>query len=346
MPDTSVPPAEAPPPWLLELMNPKEPPAWAQGLVTSVNASISTFQQSISQVVIPKMKEEMVSLMKPLAQDIANVDISRLADKTELTDKIVNLAEKVDNDIEAMKNENIELTEKVKVLEEAIQNNAPKCTSWADIAGMPTFPPEARTETTAPIDDGEVPNPEEVKRVVEEAKKVLSLQPINNDDIEDKMKEFNISKDEATVEEIYYFLENGLGIKNVRNVLNIKGFYRPNDTEPKQNKEKLNVVFENVEATKMVFQHVKKIKDPDLKVMCWVPDSFSKRFRKINDIAYKLRHSSLPAKTSIRWGEDDLILQQRRSNSPFWETVHLQNLPLVQPNTPPKAQKNIKPAEK
>ena len=215
MPDTSAPPAEAPPPWVLELMNPNEPPAWAQGLVTSVNASISTLEQSISQVIIPKMKDEMVSLLKSISQDITNVDISRLADKTKLNEKIDNFAEKLENDFEAMRNETIELNEKVKMLEKEIQNKTPQSTFWADIAAIPTYPSEARTEDAVPIDDGEVPNPDKVKRVVDEAKKVLCIQPINKEEIEDKMKEFNIAKDVATIEVIYHFLENEFGIKNV-----------------------------------------------------------------------------------------------------------------------------------
>ena len=272
--------------------------------------------------------------MKPLSQDIANFNTSRLADKTELTEKMNNLSEKVENDLKAMKKENNELIEKMRVLEAAIQNNTLKCPSLVNISAIPTFSPDVRTETTAPIDVGEVPNPEEVKKIVLEAKKVISLQPIPDEDIDDKMKELNIVKDKATIDVIYTLLENELGIKNVRNTLKIKSFDRPNDKDPKQNKDRLNVAFATVEDTRTIFQHVKNIIDPDLKVMCWVPDSFSKRFRKMNDIAYKLRRSSVPSKTSIRWGEDDLILQQRRSNLPFWETVHLPNLPLVQLNTP------------
>ena len=337
MSDASSPPTETPPSWVLELMNPKEPPAWAQGIVTSVNTSISTLEQSISQVIIPKMKNEMVALIKPLSQDIANVNESRLADKTELNKKIEKFAEKAENDLEAMRNENKELNEKVKVLEKSIQNKTQQSTSWADIAAIPSFPFEVRTKEAAPCDDGEVPNPEEVKRVIDEAKKVLCLQPINDEEIEAKMKELNITKDRATIEEAYNFLEKGLGIKNAREELKIRSFYRPHDTNAKQNRDRLNVVFESVEDTKIIFQHVKKITEPDVKVMCWIPDSFNRRFRKMNDVAHSLRHGSVQCKTSIRWGDYDLILQQRRPNSRSWETVHIPNLPLVQLNPPPQA---------
>ena len=57
----------------------------------------------------------------------------------------------------------------------------------------------------------------------------------------------------------------------------------------------------------------------------------------MKDIAHSLRHGSVPSKTSIRWGEFDLLLQQRRPNSRSWETVHISNLPMVQLNPPPQA---------
>ena len=52
----------------------------------------------------------------------------------------------------------------------------------------------------------------------------------------------------------------------------------------------------------------------------------------MGDVAHSLRHSSVPVKTSIRWGKNDLILQQKKPDSRFWETVLIPDLPLVELN--------------
>ena len=328
---SSPPPPDGPPTWLLEMMtNTKE---MMNNTKTSLNEIKNAVEQNTSSIA------SFHQLVKPLADEVARVDMARLEDKVELSEKIENVTSKVATEINEMRTENLtrtkEILDKMKSLEDLVQNKPQAGLSWAEMMTATTSPttfPSA--PELIPQDDGEEPNPIEVKQTVEEAKKIISLQPIWEENIEMRMAETNTDKETATVEEIYEFLELGLGIQDVRSEVNIVKYFRLEQNETNRVQDKLNVVFSDSETTRMIFKHVKKIRNPEIKIMAWIPRSFQKRFRKLDTIAHSLRHGDNACKTSIRWGDDDLVLQRRHPDSRSWETVNVPNLPPVQLKPP------------
>ena len=144
---------------------------------------------------------------------------------------------------------------------------------------------------------------------------------------------------------MYTFLEGELGVENVKSEVEVVKFFRPEKVDPKREQDRLYVQFVNEEQIGKIFLHVKKISNRDIKVLPYIPPSFSKRFRMMSDVAHSLRHASPPVKTSIRWGKNDLILQQKKPESRFWETVPIPGLPLVELNPlPPASIRSSSPA--
>ena len=93
-----------------------------------------------------------------------------------------------------------------------------------------------------------------------EAKTILSLQLITNEDIEALMEEMNLEKDAATIEYVYEFLERELGVENVKSEVEVVQFFRPARLDTKREQDRLYVQFVNSEDVNKIFLHVKKIK--------------------------------------------------------------------------------------
>ena len=345
-----------PPAWALSLMNPTEPPAWAQALISPLVTSVTEIQTAVRQNTASisnlqdSMKAEMSKIISPLSEEIAKVDRARSDDKDEHDKNIKELAGNVENKMEIMKAEHAakasEILEKVDLLQKlVIDKSSSTSHSWSDTVSSSIALPVPRPEPNFPANDGDAPNPEKVESIMNEAKTILSLQPITNEDIEALMEEMNLEKDAATIEYVYEFLEGELGVENVKSEVEVVQFFRPARLDTKREQDRLYVQFVNSEEVSKIFLHVKKISNPEVKIMPYIPPSFSKRFRRMGDVAHSLRHSSMPVKTSIRWGKNDLVLQQKKPDSRFWETVLIPDLPLVELNPlPPASNPSSSPA--
>ena len=65
----------------------------------------------------------------------------------------------------------------------------------------------------------------------------------------------------------------------------------------------------------------------DYNILTYIPPALMERFKKLEEIAYELRHQSQPVKTSIRYTPDDLALFSRESNSDAWIKVNRAGIP-------------------
>ena len=65
----------------------------------------------------------------------------------------------------------------------------------------------------------------------------------------------------------------------------------------------------------------------DYNILTYIPPALMDRFKKLEEIAYELRHQSQPVKTAIRYTHDDLALFSRESNSDAWIKVNRVDIP-------------------
>ena len=296
------------------------------------------------------MKEDMNKIISPLSADIAKVDKTRSEDKAKNDTNLKNLADKLNNDIEILKAEHsaqtLEFLEKVDSIQKLVTDKStPVPNSWANIVSSSPCLSVPRAEPGIPTNDGNEQKSEKVESIMNEAKTVIGLQPITDEDIEILMEERSLEKEAATFEYIYAFLEGELGVENVKSELEAVKFFRPEKVDPNREQDRLYVQFASKEQIGKIFLHVKKISNPEVKVMPYIPPSFSKRFRKMGNVAHSLRHASIPVKTSIRWGQNDLILQQKKPEARLWETVLIPDLTPVELNPlPPSSTPSSSPA--
>ena len=113
---SSPPPPDGPPTWLLEMMNNTK--EMMNNTKTSLNEIKNAVEQNTSSIA------SFQQLVKPLADEVARVDMARLEDKVELSEKIENVTSKVATEINEMRTENLtrtkEILDKMKSLEQSL----------------------------------------------------------------------------------------------------------------------------------------------------------------------------------------------------------------------------------
>ena len=86
------------------------------------------------------------------------------------------------------------------------------------------------------------------------------------------------------------------------------------------------IEFQNVQDCHTILQHCRNL-PRDSRILTYIPPALRDRYKRLEEIAYELRHQPEPMKTLIRYSFDNLILQSRRNSSETWQTVRNDNIP-------------------
>ena len=82
----------------------------------------------------------------------------------------------------------------------------------------------------------------------------------------------------------------------------------------------------NISDCHLILRHVRNL-PRDCNTLTYVPPALMDRYKKLEEIAYNLRHKSPLMKTSIRYSQDNLSLFLRKTNSDTWIQENVKDVP-------------------
>ena len=240
-------------------------------------------EKSIKQLII-SMKAEIIEEQKNNIQkavDSINVTISSIKEKVDEN------SEKIDD-----MNARIEALEKIK--------------------NKGTFTKVNRKSySQAVLTD---PTEHKKKKVLEEARKVIGLSPITDEDL-DEYLEKGMNKHEALEEAAADFLKFELKIdSDEMEDLAINKVTRPG----KEDTDRIYIHFSSEDSAKYIFRKTSQVKNENIKISQFIPPQLFKRNNELSRLTFIQRKQNENLKTQIRLGESDLILLTRDKEEKEW----------------------------
>ena len=208
------------------------------------------------------------------------------------------------------------------------------------LADKPTFATICREGTkdaanineTRPINAVNSSESDDVKirRIVDHAKKVIGLHPINAADIRRQGVEHNTEDENEKVKfavREYLRYELKMNHDTIKS-LPVEKIWKPN----RDDFDRVYVEFSHEMYVNLCFRHAFKMRK-EARLIIYKPPQFFERSKVIEDIAYELReekrNTENPLQTRLRYSAVDLILLKKTKDQSSWMTVKIDNLPPI-----------------
>ena len=176
-----------------------------------------------------------------------------------------------------------------------------------------------------------------IKKIVDYASTVIGVGPISATDIE---KSDGDTLDEKQCRAALDFFHNELAVKNDEISLSdiLKAFPSSDPTL-----ERIYVQLRCKSQVDLCFSLLRKLRNPSLKVVLYIPNEFRMRFNALKSEDYKLRKlTEIKHKTRIEYSDSDLVLLACPAGQFRFQQHHVPHLPPVDftpIRTPPKGRK-------
>ena len=172
-------------------------------------------------------------------------------------------------------------------------------------------------------------NSEDISQLVNFAKRVIGMKPIENRDVCRLKRTEGIEDDEeAKICCIKEFMRCELRIPTVtvdELLKNIVKIWHPTETEW----DRLYVEFKDEKSVRLCFSYCKFIRNKNSQILQFFPPEFREQFRTLDAIAYKLRKPEnlyeVRFKTRIRFGKQGLELEKKNPEHRNWVKVRVQD---------------------
>ena len=176
-------------------------------------------------------------------------------------------------------------------------------------------------ETQAMYPEGEDKKAEneKIKKIIDNARRTLSLHPFTQKDIDLELKRGAENEDEAKLWAVQTFLRYEMNIKsNIQETFRILNIFPPAGA----NWDKIFVTFSNITTVNSIFSYTRNMRR-EAKIDIYVPPECRERYKTVQAIAYRERHEEGIKKnqTRTKWGETDFILYKKQLGTRHWSVV-------------------------